>query len=205
MARRRTEWLAQVELAVLLGRWLDDNCSFATAVDTVARSATAGKMRQLRGVRSGLPDNWVLYRGKLVTIEMKAPGGRCTPSQRATRQSLLRAGARWWMCLSPNAALVALAESGVKFRAIINKDGSVERWKKPRLAGWEKPRTDPCEKRPAHPEVKAARRLWRERRRAAREAALAAERSQEKNINGADGELPDTEAARCIGLESAPP
>jgi hypothetical protein len=33
--------------------------------------------------------------------------------------------------------MVALAESGVRLRAIIHEDGTVERWKKPRLADWE--------------------------------------------------------------------
>jgi hypothetical protein len=33
--------------------------------------------------------------------------------------------------------MVALAESGVRLPAIIHEDGTVERWKKPRLADWE--------------------------------------------------------------------
>lgn len=70
--------------------------------------------------------------------------------------------------------------SGMKFRKIINEDGSLERWKKPRLADWEVPRRDPSAPRPRHPEVLAQRRRvqrrWRARRRAAREAASLAER-----------------------------
>jgi hypothetical protein len=200
MARRRSEWLAQIELSRLLNKWLDDSCSFATAVDAVARSAIAGKMRQLRGVRSGLPDNWVLYHGKLVTIEMKVPGGRCTPSQLATREALLRAGIHaWWMCLSARSALWALRRSGVRFRKIVNADGTVERWRKAKLAPWEVPRRDPSEPRPQHPEVvlqrRAAQRRWRERRRAAREAALATQQYQVENIDTAYVKLPDNDTA----------
>ena len=74
-----------------------------------------------------------------------------------------------------NAAMCALRKAGVRFRRIVHADGTVERWKQPRLADWEIWRTDPRERRPAHPEVRAARQRWRERQRA-RKAAMAAER-----------------------------
>jgi hypothetical protein len=48
MGRRSPEWIEQVKLSRLLDRWLDVGCTFATAVDTVARSATAGAMRKKR-------------------------------------------------------------------------------------------------------------------------------------------------------------
>jgi hypothetical protein len=59
----------------------------------------------------------------------------------------------------------------VKLRnKIVNEDGTVERWKQPRLADWEVPRRDPSEPRPQHPEVaarrRAARQRWRVRQRA---------------------------------------
>jgi hypothetical protein len=36
--------------------------------------------------------------------------------------------------LEPNAALVALRKSGIKFRTIVHEDGRVERWKEPRVS-----------------------------------------------------------------------
>jgi hypothetical protein len=76
--------------------------------------------------------------------------------------------------------MAALVESGVKFRKIVHADGTVERWKKPRLADWEKPRRDPAEPRPVHPVVAAqqrtARQRWRARQRARETATLAAAR-----------------------------
>jgi hypothetical protein len=71
---------------------------------------------------------------------------------------MIKAGCVWWEARSANAAMVALAKSGVKFRTIINEDGTVERWKRPRLADWEKLRRDPREVRPLHPEVAVQRR-----------------------------------------------
>jgi hypothetical protein len=175
---RRAEWQEQKRLAALLDRWLDPACTFATSTDPVAASALAGAIRKQRGVKPGVPDTFVLCRGRLVGIEMKSPGGKCSPSQRATREEMLRAGLHaWWECRSANAAMWALRKSGVKFRTLVNEDGTIERWQQPDLADWEVPRADPREKRPAHPEVRAARRRWHGARRAAREAArLAAER-----------------------------
>jgi hypothetical protein len=176
----RWEWAEQVKLASLLDRWLSDDAVW-TATDPVARLAVSGLMRRLRGVKRGGPDCLVWCRHtRPIVVELKSPGGKCSPAQRETREKMLRAGIIWWEARSANAAMVALAESGVKFHKIVNADGSVERWKRPRLARWEVPRRSPSEPRPQHPEVLAQRRKVqrrsRARRRAAREAAGLAER-----------------------------
>ena len=80
---RREEWQEQVKLSSLLDKWLDPTCTFATATDPVASSATAGAMRKKRGVKAGLPDTLVLHRGKLVTLELKSRQGKCSASQRS--------------------------------------------------------------------------------------------------------------------------
>jgi hypothetical protein len=100
----------QVEVARLLGTWLPADC-FWSAIDATTTSPTAGLMRRLRGCRAGLPDIFVLYCGTLIAIEMKSPRRQCTRSQRAVRESLLRAGALWWECRSANSAMWALRES----------------------------------------------------------------------------------------------
>ena len=53
--------------------------------------------------------------------------GQCSRLQRLVREALLRAGARWWVCRSANAAMWALYKSGVPFRTIIYEDGTTER------------------------------------------------------------------------------
>jgi hypothetical protein len=165
---RREEWQEQKRLARLLDTWLPD-CATWTATDPTAASALSGAIRKQRGVKPGVPDVLVWYHGKSIAIEMKSPGGRCTASQRAVRESLLRAGCRWFECRSANAAMVAIAACGLRFRRIVREDGSVECWQKPQLADWEKPRSDPREARPLRPEVaaerRAARQRWRERQR----------------------------------------
>jgi hypothetical protein len=136
---RREEWQQQMKLAALLDKWLPDD-AFWTAFDPVAGSPTSGLMRKRRGIRPGLPDTWVLHRGRSVTIEMKSRHGRCSPSQRATRLLILAAEGACWEAKSVNAAMVALHRSRVQFRTITHADGRIERWRQPKLADWETPR-----------------------------------------------------------------
>ena len=146
-----TEWREQVKLARLLDTWLPDD-AFWTASDPVARSATAGAMRKRRGVRAGLPDVIIWYRGRTVAVELKSPYGQCRPAQRLVREQLLRAGIKaWWQCRTAESAMWAIAKSGVKFRVIVHEDGSLESWQQPALEDWERPKTDPRERRPRPP------------------------------------------------------
>jgi hypothetical protein len=149
---RREEWQEQVKLSLLLDKWLDPTCTFWTATDPVAPSATSGAMRKKRGVKAGLPDVLVWYCGKSITIELKSRRGQCSRSQRAVRELLLRAGAQWWVSRSANAAMWALAQSGVPFRTIVHEDGTIERWQQPKLPAWEVPKRTPHERRPRAPE-----------------------------------------------------
>jgi hypothetical protein len=72
---------------------------------------------------------------------------------------------------------VGAVQSGVRFRAIVHADGTVERWHTPRLPEWEVPRRDPSERRPLHPDVAEQRRMqqrgYRERQRARQRAEIA--------------------------------
>jgi hypothetical protein len=142
-----TEWREQVKLARLLDTWLPDD-AFWTATDPVARSATAGAMRKRRGVKAGLCDVLIWYHGRTHCIELKGPYGQCRPAQRAVREQMLRAGIKaWWQCRTAESAMWALAKSGVKFRTLVNADGSTECWQQPELERWEIPKTDPRERR----------------------------------------------------------
>jgi hypothetical protein len=149
---RLEEWREQVNLARLLDKWLDPACTFWTATDPVAPSATSGAMRKKRGVKPGCPDVLVWYCGNSITIELKSRRGQCSPSQRAVREALLRAGAQWWVCRSADAAMWALAQSGVRFRTLTNDDGSSECWQQPKLPAWEVPKRNPHERRPRAPD-----------------------------------------------------
>ena len=51
----------------------------------------------------------------------------------------MRAGVKaWWQCRTAELAMWALAKSGVKFRTLVNDDGSHRRWQQPALEEWER-------------------------------------------------------------------
>jgi hypothetical protein len=160
----RWEWKEQIRLAELLTRWLPDD-AFFSATDGVARSPISGWVRKKRGCKSGLPDVLIwCRRTRPIVVELKSPASRCSESQKEVRLKLIASGVDWWEARTANAAMVAIGESGVRFRTIINEDGTTEHWRQPKLAPWEVPRRDPSEPRPQHPEVvvrrQAAQRRW---------------------------------------------
>jgi hypothetical protein len=59
----REEWQQQKKLARLLDKWLDPACARWTATDPTAPNAISGAIRRARGVKPGVPDVEVLYRG----------------------------------------------------------------------------------------------------------------------------------------------
>lgn len=84
-----------------------------TAIDhAAAHSALVGRLRKARGVRPGIPDYWFLFRGRVITIELKTDDGDTSDSQDATQIALEAAGA-WWHC----------ARSGEAVEAILRRHG----------------------------------------------------------------------------------
>ena len=157
---RREEWTEQTKLAGMLAKYLDPACTFWTSLENKPLSRLSGLFQKRRGVRSGLPDVLVLYRGKPIFVELKSRAGVATKAQKQVRVELLPAGALWWMARSARAAMTALQLSGVVFR---------RRWKPPPLQPWEGPFADPTRRLPQAPDVaarrRAARQRWRERQR----------------------------------------
>jgi hypothetical protein len=76
------------------------------------------------GVKTGVPDVQIMYRRKpsprcptrVVFIELKAPGGAASRSQKRTRLEMLPTGAKWYMARTARAAMMALHLEGVPFR-----------------------------------------------------------------------------------------
>ena len=156
--RRREEWRQQMKLSVMLDKYLDPTCTFWTSLENKPISRISGIFQKKRGVRSGIPDVFVLYLGRPIFVELKSRVGVATKVQKQVRVELLPAGATWWMARSARAAMMALHLSGVVFR---------RRWKPPRLKPWEGPFADPHQRLPQAPDVaarrRAARRRWRAR------------------------------------------
>src|SRR5215510_7472885 len=110
---RREEFRMQERLTHLLNRYLDPAFTFWTSLENKPLSRLSGLFQKRRGVRSGLPDVLVLYRGKPIFVELKSRAGVATKAQKQVRVELLPAGASWYMARSARAAMMALHLSGV--------------------------------------------------------------------------------------------
>jgi hypothetical protein len=114
-ASQRQEWTEQTKLAGLLPKYLPAG-TFWTALENKPISRVSGVFQKKRGVRSGVPDVFVLYRGKSIFLELKSRRGVASKAQKQIRLEMLPAGAVWWMARSARAALMALHLSGVVFQ-----------------------------------------------------------------------------------------
>jgi hypothetical protein len=166
---RRQEWAEQTKLAEMLDKYLNPADTFWTSLENKPISLLSGLFQKRRGVRRGIPDVLVIWRGKPIFVELKSRAGVATKSQKQIRLEMLPAGATWWMARSARAAMMALHLSGVVFR---------RQWKPPRLQPFEGPFADPTQRLPQAPGVaarrRAARRRWRARQRVGEAAKLAA-------------------------------
>ena len=94
MARRVNGWSRPSSLSCV-DTWLDPACAFWTATDPVAASATSGAMRPSVASNPGCLTCWFGISGNRYDRAENRGAGRCSRSQRAVRDALLRAGAQW--------------------------------------------------------------------------------------------------------------
>lgn len=96
-----------------------------------AMSKAAAGRRKARGVKPGLPDIIVLYRGRLIGIELKAGRGRASDAQDDLHAAWAAQGASVRMCRSLAEVDGALAGLGVPLRFRVLACGT--RWA---FSGW---------------------------------------------------------------------
>jgi hypothetical protein len=138
-------------------------------------ASTIAVFQRMRGCRPGVPDLVVIQQQPgsvlIVFVELKSRRGLASKAQKQARAEMLPAGAVWIMARSWRAAMVGLQCAGVKF---------CRPWEPPPLEPWEGPFSDPNQRLPQEPSVRAEQRAaqhrWRERQRARKAAKLAAER-----------------------------
>ncbi len=148
----------------MLASSLDRGCTCWSSLENKPRSRLSGMIQQRRGVKSGVPDVFVIQRqagARLVAfVELKSRAGLASPTQKQFRLEVLAAGAQWWMARSANAAMMALHLSGVQF---------CRPWVPQPLQPWEGPFDDPNKRLPQEQTVAAERqatlRAWRQRQR----------------------------------------
>lgn len=90
--RQHAEHDLQKSVAQLLNAILPHDAWF-TSIDHAGGGRLQQAMKQGRGVKAGLADIWIVWRGKLHCLELKKPtGGTVSEDQRRVAEGLHRAG-----------------------------------------------------------------------------------------------------------------
>jgi VRR-NUC domain len=120
VARRRHD---EDDLQRAIMRYLDE----ALGADGVAYAIPNGGKRHAReaarmkglGVRAGVPDIGICYRGRALYVELKAPRGVLSAAQKEMQRRLNYAGGEVMLCRSIEDCERALRECGVHLRASV--------------------------------------------------------------------------------------
>jgi len=110
------EWADQRTYKAFFDRALPLD-AYWTSID-IGRSSSAviGMMRKARGVKAGIPDILIVWRGVTLWIECKHKAS-LTEAQKLTRDRLTQNGHRWWLARSGEDVEAALRDAGIPLRA----------------------------------------------------------------------------------------
>ncbi len=93
MSRQRPEYELQVAVVDFLQLALPDDAVFFHVPNGGYRNKSEAARFKRMGTVAGVPDILVIYRGQVVAIELKAPGGTLSKAQKAMHERLTLAGA----------------------------------------------------------------------------------------------------------------
>jgi hypothetical protein len=117
------EWRAQEADKAYLDKALPYDC-YWTAIDGGrAASRIVGAMRKKRGIKSGLPDWLIVWRGTTLWIERKTStaDSALSENQRLTAHMLKANGHRWDRANSTEEVETALRAAGIPLRATVGE------------------------------------------------------------------------------------
>jgi len=143
------EWKAQKADHAFLSKALPPDACY-TAIDHARKmSPQLGKMRKERGVKPGIPDWFIVWRGITLWIERKE-GSSVSDNQETFREQLIRNGHHWRLARTLEEIELACRDVGIPLRAtfgeIRERIGSQQvrlGAKKKRRKSSGKPRTTP--------------------------------------------------------------
>lgn len=107
----------QRQVADYLDRFLpDDSLWWHTPNGSERNRAVAAKLKS-HGVKPGVPDVTVLWRGRPIFIELKTARGSLQPDQRTWRDRLTEQGVPWALCRSLDEVVAFLVAQGLPMKA----------------------------------------------------------------------------------------
>lgn len=117
--RRQDEADCQRTVHQFLGPALPADAVHFAIPNGLMRSRKAAARAQGEGVRAGIPDLCIIWRGRAIFIELKAPKGVMSEAQRIMSRKLRYCGADVLMCRTPEGVECALRELGVPLKASV--------------------------------------------------------------------------------------
>jgi len=112
------EWTLQRAVAAFLSKALPHDAYWTSLDMGRSRSAAEGQLRKMRGVKAGVPDIFILYRGIGLWCELKA-GASLSDPQKLTRDALRDNGHLWELCRSVEAVEAACLYANIPLRATL--------------------------------------------------------------------------------------
>lgn len=112
MKRRNPEQQLQIAVAHYLTLVLPSDC-FWTAIGHGGGGKIRGAILKMMGVKPGVPDLMLVWRGQAIFIELKTPVGRLSPAQIATHDKLGKSGATVDTCRSIDQVRELLTALGI--------------------------------------------------------------------------------------------
>lgn len=114
------EWTAQKTDNAFLGKALPDDAYF-TALDHARKmSLAAGKQRKDRGIKAGIPDWLIVWRGITLWIERKVDASLST-AQEITRDRLIANGHHWRLARRLEDVEAACRDVGIPLKATLGE------------------------------------------------------------------------------------
>ncbi len=116
---KRPEQAIQHAVVAHLRQRAEPRVFFWSTPNEGKRGFVAAAALKASGLTAGVPDLLILKAGSLHALELKAPGGRLTPSQRLVMERMEQCGAQTAVAHSIDEALVTL-----EFWGILKRDAT---------------------------------------------------------------------------------
>lgn len=115
--RRRPEQAFQQQVAHYLAAYLGGTTAWWSAIPLGGGGRLRGAILKGMGVKSGIPDIFIVARGRVYGLELKAPKGSVSEAQREAHRALELAGCPVAICKSLDDVAAFLKRHGIAVKA----------------------------------------------------------------------------------------
>lgn len=116
---KRPEQVLQRACVEFLRQCAPDGLVYTAINPVPAKSKAVAGISKAMGMQAGIPDLLMVWKGRAIFIEFKAPGGRLSPAQIDCQAGLMLAGALVHTVKSLDEFADFLATAGIPIRARI--------------------------------------------------------------------------------------